>query len=672
MFIVSSVLYFIVAGSLAIVMRIIQSKIIILGNQPQTFGLFYAALTVHGQIMFFGFASMMTVGISYYLICKFGKKELFSMRLAIWSFSLLNAGAVFLIISGTMFFGAGWYNLMPLAFHPGNNGWTTFSAVLFLMADSMIGIGLVLFCINIMATVLSGKIAAGIQKTEQSDDDKHRYVSAEDDKGRTDLLSMENMAASVRWVSILGISSWFPKKYRSEVPAVSIVVVGIFVNATVLVVGIIGLFTQLAVGFSFLMNPRFEPNWLFTKDAWWFFGHPIVYFTLFSFLGAAYYYIPRYAKKTVPYDKWAYRSWPFYFIFTMLVFSHHVYMDMPNPIWLQMLSQAASFGVIFPSGLTIMTVMMYLFRSRIKWNISSMFLLAGIVGWTFGGFAGAETGWWGTDLYLHNTLNIVGHIHLVLLMGSVLFGLGMIYSVIPDITKKNLGNTLGTIHFGLTVIGGFGISLLFTYLGFAGFIRREADIPQQFMWAMPWMLFFALTVGFGQIVFVYNLFHTLKRKKQTKEELQFELDKRYRAEEDEYIHRMESQDIKHVRMDETGLHYAGAAATALVGILHLIIVPFFVGFGSNISIFFIATGIAQIFWTVPLINKWSKVWYLIGVAGTVILIMFWNIVNAPLSVTGLAAPYDDISIAVEVLQVVFIAIATVIIVKERQSKTVLL
>jgi heme/copper-type cytochrome/quinol oxidase subunit 1 len=723
MFIVSSVLYFIVAGSLAIIMRIIQSKIFILGNQPQTSGLFYAALTVHGQIMFFGFASMITVGISYYLICKFGKKELFSMRLAIWSFSLLNAGAIFLIISGTMFFGAGWYNLMPLAFHPGNNGWTTFSAVLFLMADVMIGVGLVLFCINIMATVLSGKIAAGIQKTEQSDDDKHRYVSAEDDKGRIDLLSMENMAASIRWVSILGISSWFPKRYRSEVPAVSIVVVGIFVNATVLVVGIIGLFTQLAVGFSFLMNPRFEPNWLFTKDAWWFFGHPIVYFTLFSFLGAAYYYIPRYAKKTVPYDKWAYRSWPFYFIFTMLVFSHHVYMDMPNPIWLQMLSQIASFGIIFPSGLTIMTVMMYLFRSRIKWNISSMFLLAGIAGWTFGGFAGAETGWWGTDLYLHNTLNIVGHIHLVLLMGSVLFGLGMIYSVIPDITKKNLGNTLGTIHFGLTIIGGFGISLLFTYLGFAGFIRREADVPQQFMWAMPWMLFFALTVGFGQVVFVYNLFHTLKRKKQTKEELQFESDKRYRAEEgeEEHVHPVKSQAIKHLHTDDPGLYYAGAAATALVGILHLVIVPYFVGFGSNTSIFFIATGIAQIFWTVPLINQWGKVWYLLGIAGTVVLIglylnvgfdwkfvvfyiviaiaqlfwavplikrwgkvwyllgiagtvvltVFWNIVNAPLSITGLAAPYDDISIAVEVLQVVFITIATVIIIKERQSKTVL-
>ena len=128
MFVISSIIFFLVGGSLAIIMRIIQSKISLMSNQQQTLGLFYATLTVHGQVMFFGFISMLTVGISYYLISKFAKKPLFSMKLAIWSFSLLNAGVVFLIISGTMFFGAGWYNLMPLTFHPGNNGWSTFGS----------------------------------------------------------------------------------------------------------------------------------------------------------------------------------------------------------------------------------------------------------------------------------------------------------------------------------------------------------------------------------------------------------------------------------------------------------------------------------------------------------------------------------------------------------------
>jgi cytochrome c oxidase subunit I len=521
MFIVSAIIFFLIAGAHGILMRIIQSDITLMGpNENLTFGLFYASLTIHGQMMFFGFASMLTMGISYYLVSKFAKKPLYSMNLAIWSFGTLNSGVILILVSGVMFFGAGWYNLMPLTFIPGGVGWSTFSAVIFLMADLLIVVALTLFSLNIIATVLSGKIAAGIQEIELEYDEGHRSRSdGEIDKGRVDMLTMQDIPPATRWISILGISSWLPKKNRRVVPAVSIVVVAVFVNALVQLVGNAGAFTQLAVGLSFLTNPNFEPNWLFAKDAWWFFGHPIVYFTLFSFLGAAYYYFPRYSKKTVPYDKWAYRPWPFYFVFTMMVFSHHTFMDMPNPAWLEMVAQAASFGIAFPSGLTIMTIMMYILRSRIKWNMTSMFMIAGISGWAFGGFAGVQTAWWGTNIYLHNTLNIVGHIHLVLLMGSILLGLGLIYSIVPAITKKNLSRTLGLSHIILTMIGGFGLALMFTYLGFAGVIRREAEIPQQFMWAMPWLLFFALTVGFAQIIFAYNLFRTLYRKYIEGEEL---------------------------------------------------------------------------------------------------------------------------------------------------------
>jgi cytochrome c oxidase subunit I len=212
-------------------------------------------------------------------------------------------------------------------------------------------------------------------------------------------------------------------------------------------------------------------------------------------------------------------------------------MDTPNPAWLQILSQTASFGIVFPSGLTLMTIMMYIFRSRIKWNITSMFILSGIAGWAFGGFTGIQTGWWGTDVYLHNTLNIVGHIHLVILMGSVLLALGLIYSILPSITGKALSRKLGLVHLILTVIGGFGLAFLFTFLGFAGFIRREGEIPSEFTWAMPWLLFFALIVGFGQVVFAYNFFKTLIRKKQTNKEQQYEENQRERLlrEQNSYI-----------------------------------------------------------------------------------------------------------------------------------------
>lgn len=244
MFIISSVVFFLAAGTLAIIMRTVQSKLILLGNQQQTIGMFYAALTAHGQLMFFGFASMLTVGLSYYLLSKFAKKPLYSMKMSIISYSLMNAASVLLIVSAIMFFGGGWYNLMPLAFHPQNGGWNIFSTVLFLMADTSIGIGLVFFCVNVIATVLKGNIAAGVQLSEPDEGGLFRASSDINDSGRIDLIPMINLPASTRWVSALGISSWFPRKYRKAVPAVSIVVVGIFVNAVALLSGTVGLFTQ--------------------------------------------------------------------------------------------------------------------------------------------------------------------------------------------------------------------------------------------------------------------------------------------------------------------------------------------------------------------------------------------------------------------------------------------
>jgi heme/copper-type cytochrome/quinol oxidase subunit 1 len=125
-------------------------------------------------------------------------------------------------------------------------------------------------------------------------------------------------------------------------------------------------------------------------------------------------------------------------------------------------------------------------------------------------------------------------------MGSVLLGIGLVYGVIADLTKKRLGKTLGKIHLLTTITGGFGLAFMFTYLGLFGVIRREAIIPDQFMWAMPWLLFFALTVGFGQITFAYNLFKTLGRKTTPEEQLFVTNQEERASSEKDLIHSGES------------------------------------------------------------------------------------------------------------------------------------
>lgn len=499
MFIISSIVYFLIAGSLAIMMRLIQSKSLLL-PQDSMLGIFYTSLTIHGQLMFFGFISMLIVGVSYYFVSKFGRKNLYSLKGAFASYYLLNIGAILLIISGLMMYGGGWYNLMPLPFHPGNDGWSMYATTIFLTADLAIGIGLTIFSINVITTLLSGNISVQILGNKNEDSKEYDVDSIEN----------RNIPKKQRLYSLVGINSWFPTKHRVASPIIPIVLIGVFVNSTAQLAGNIGLFLHIYMGFSYIINPDIAQNWLIAKNVWWFFGHPIVYFTLFSFLGAAYYYIPKYVNNKIPYNRWAYRPWPFYLMFTVMVYNHHIFMDMPNPVMAQLMSQFASFAVVFPSGLTLMTIILYLFRARIRWNITAMFMLLGVAGWVFGGFAGVQTGWWGEDVYLHNTTHIVGHIHLVILMGSAPLVFGLMYSLIPEITGKSLNRSLGFVHLLSLTLGGYGLAFLFIYLGYDGMVRRVADIPSQFAWAMPYLNFFALTVAFGMILFVYNIGKTLK------------------------------------------------------------------------------------------------------------------------------------------------------------------
>ena len=89
------------------------------------------------------------------------------------------------------------------------------------------------------------------------------------------------------------INGWFTKKWRQITPAVPILLVAAFVTAMVQIVANPGLFVQLANGFLAIQNPVAASNWLLTKNAWWFFGHPIVYFPLLIFLVGLYFFIPR-------------------------------------------------------------------------------------------------------------------------------------------------------------------------------------------------------------------------------------------------------------------------------------------------------------------------------------------------------------------------------------------
>lgn len=117
------------------------------------------------------------------------------------------------------------------------------------------------------------------------------------------------------------------------------------------------------------------------------------------------------------------------------------------------------------------------------------------------------------------------------------------------------------------------------------------------------------------------------------------------------------------------LYYGAAASTGIAGILHLILVSNAINFNINNAIFFLIAGILQLFWVVPMIKRWGRVWYAIGIAGTVVLIGIWAVTRLPDNpITGRGGPISEMAIAIEVFQIAYIVISALIIARERVGK----
>jgi hypothetical protein len=119
------------------------------------------------------------------------------------------------------------------------------------------------------------------------------------------------------------------------------------------------------------------------------------------------------------------------------------------------------------------------------------------------------------------------------------------------------------------------------------------------------------------------------------------------------------------------LYYAAAATTAIAGILHLILAPNMLNFNPNSAILFFVGGAAQLFWVIPLIRRWGRVWYGVGIGGTLVLIAIWIITRMPGNpITGRGGMVNEMGIAVEAMQWAFVGLTAAILVIESQMKRI--
>jgi hypothetical protein len=113
------------------------------------------------------------------------------------------------------------------------------------------------------------------------------------------------------------------------------------------------------------------------------------------------------------------------------------------------------------------------------------------------------------------------------------------------------------------------------------------------------------------------------------------------------------------------LRYGAAGSTLIAGILHLSLVANAIDRNFNTGLLFLIGGLTQIFWVVPTVRVWNKVWYYVGIGGTLTLILIWVITRFPGNpINGRGGSIGETAVAVEVFQVAFIVLCIIILAKD--------
>lgn len=119
------------------------------------------------------------------------------------------------------------------------------------------------------------------------------------------------------------------------------------------------------------------------------------------------------------------------------------------------------------------------------------------------------------------------------------------------------------------------------------------------------------------------------------------------------------------------LIYAAGACTLIAGILHLSLASNFIGLNLPVGVFFLVAGIAQVFWTLPTVRTWGRIWNYVGIGGTIMLIIIWTITRYPDNpISGRGLPVNSIGVAIEVFQIAFIVLCAVMIARDTRTKGV--
>ncbi len=408
MYIVYALLFLVVAGVEALLIRIQLAAPNMHFLSPQTFNRMF---TMHGTTMVFLVGMMILFGFGNYLIpLMIGARDMAFPRLNAFSFWMSAFAGLLLyfsFIGGSGLNGTGtapdvgWFAYAPLtekAFSPGHtiDYWTVS-----LLAN---GIGSIGTAINILATVFCMRC-----------------------RGMT-LMRLPLLAWVYATMSFLTLVTISPLT-----AAQAMLMIDRYLG---------GHFFDTQAGGSALLWAHF----------FWIFGHPEVYVLILPVFAFANEIIPVFSRKAIfGYPAMVAASVGIAFI-SLGVWAHHMF-TIGMTSYGNAFFTLSTMLVSVPTGIKIFNWLATLWGGRIRFQTPMLFAIAFLFQFLIAGLTGIMLSVSAWDWQLHNSYFVVAHFHYVLVGGILFMLFSALYYWYPKMTGRMLNERAGKWHFWLMVIG---------------------------------------------------------------------------------------------------------------------------------------------------------------------------------------------------------------------------
>lgn len=301
-----------------------------------------------------------------------------------------------------------------------------------------------------------------------------------------------------------------------------------FYIATFVTVAVLHIFNSLELPVS-MSGMKSYSVYAGVQDAlvqWWYGHNAVAFFLTTPFLGLMYYFVPKAANRPV----YSYRLsiihfWSLIFIYIWAGPHHLLYSALPD--WAQNLGVVFSVMLIAPSWGGMINGLLTLrgVWDKVRTDAVLKFYVVAITGYGMATFEGPMLSLKNVNAIAHFTDWIIAHVHVGALAWNGFLSFGMMYWLVPRLTKTKLfSEKLANFHFW---IGTLGIILYALPMYVAGF--TQASMWKQFkpdgtlqygnfletvtqIIPMYWMRAIGGTFYLiGMLVLVYNIIRTVKQ-----------------------------------------------------------------------------------------------------------------------------------------------------------------